>query len=85
MLTPSVNVVQSAFSEDQQGEISGLSRCISNLGSSLGTAVAGTILISTLTKHSYAAAMIALAFIGLIGLGATVRIPRQLAPATLHD
>ncbi len=34
MLTPSVNVVQSAFAEDQQGEISGLSRCISNLGSS---------------------------------------------------
>ena len=41
MLTPSVNVVQSAFPEERQGEISGLSRCISNLGSSLGTAVAG--------------------------------------------
>ena len=41
MLTPSVNVVQSAFPEELQGEISGLSRCISNLGSSLGTAVAG--------------------------------------------
>ena len=36
MLTPSVNVVQSAFTEDLQGEISGLSRCISNLGSSPG-------------------------------------------------
>jgi Major Facilitator Superfamily len=41
MLTPSVNVVQSAFPEDQQGEISGLSRSVSNLGSSLGTAIAG--------------------------------------------
>ena len=60
MLTPSVNVVQSAFAEEQQGEISGLSRCISNLGSSLGTAVAGTILVSGLDKASYAAAMIAL-------------------------
>ena len=50
MLTPSVNVVQSAFAEEQQGEISGLSRCISNLGSSLGTAVAGTILVSGLGK-----------------------------------
>ena len=50
MLTPSVNVVQSAFAEEQQGEISGLSRCISNLGSSLGTAVAGTILVSSLGK-----------------------------------
>jgi sugar phosphate permease len=42
MLTPSVNVVQSAFPEEQQGEISGLSRSVSNLGSSLGTAIAGT-------------------------------------------
>ncbi len=61
MLTPSVNVVQSAFPEDLQGEISGLSRCISNLGSSLGTAVGGTILVSSLAKSSYAAAMIVLA------------------------
>lgn len=45
MLTPSVNVVQSSFPEDRQGEISGLSRSISNLGSSLGTAVVGTILV----------------------------------------
>src|ERR1700761_271125 len=35
MLTPSVNVVQSAFPAKLQGEISGLSRSVSNLGSSL--------------------------------------------------
>ena len=35
MLTPSVNVVQSSFPEALQGEISGLSRSVSNLGSSL--------------------------------------------------
>ena len=75
MLTPSVNVVQSSFNEKQQGEISGLSRCISNLGSSLGTAVAGTILVSSLGKTSYAAAMIALALIGGIGLGAALVLP----------
>ena len=46
MLTPSVNVVQSSFPEELQGEISGLSRSISNLGSSFGTAIAGTILVS---------------------------------------
>ena len=46
MLTPSVNVVQSSFPEEHQGEISGLSRSVSNLGSSLGTAVAGTILVA---------------------------------------
>lgn len=37
MLTSSVNVVQSAFPEKDQGEISGLSRSVSNLGSALGT------------------------------------------------
>ena len=47
MLTPSVNIVQSSFPEQKQGEISGLSRSISNLGSSLGTAIAGTILVPT--------------------------------------
>jgi hypothetical protein len=44
-------------------------------GSSLGTAVAGTILVAGLDKGSYAAAMIVLAAIGLIGLGATMRVP----------
>jgi MFS family permease len=80
MLTPSVNVVQSAFPEDRQGEISGLSRCISNLGSSLGTAVAGTILISGLAKSSYAAAMIVLGLIGIVGLVATMLLPVQRTP-----
>jgi len=77
MLTPSVNVVQSAFPEAQQGEISGLSRCISNLGSTLGTGIAGTILVSSLDKNSYAAAMIVLAAFALVGLGAALKLPRQ--------
>ena len=77
MLTPSVNVVQSVFPEDLQGEISGLSRCISNLGSSLGTAVAGTILVAGLDKSAYAAAMLALAVIGFVGLGATMLVPSK--------
>jgi MFS family permease len=83
MLTPSVNVVQSAFPEKLQGEISGLSRSISNLGSSLGTAIAGTILVAGLAdpKRSYAVAMIVLAGMGLIGLGATIFIPSAEAPA----
>ena len=72
MLTPSVNIVQSSFGEKLQGEISGLSRCISNLGSSLGTAIAGTILVASLTKGGYGAAMITLAGIGLIGLAAAI-------------
>ena len=77
MITPSVNVVQSAFPEKLQGEISGLSRSISNLGSSLGTAIAGTILVAGLAdpKRSYGVAMLVLAVIGLIGLGAAFRLP----------
>ena len=89
MLTPSVNVVQSSFPEDRQGEISGLSRSVSNLGSSLGTAIAGTILVSGLTDQSYGLAMIALAVVGLIGLLAAMSLPAnppqptaEPAPAT---
>ena len=82
MLTPSVNVVQSAFPEAQQGEISGLSRCISNLGSTLGTGIAGTILVSSLDKTSYAVAMIVLAAFALIGLGAALKLPRQSVART---
>jgi MFS family permease len=81
MLTPSVNVVQSAFGEEQQGEISGLSRSVSNLGSSLGTAIAGTILVAGLSNHAYGWAMAVLAGIGVIGLGAATMLPRGHAPA----
>ncbi|MEV0297471.1 MFS transporter [Nocardia sp. NPDC050710] len=77
MLTPSVNVVQSSFGVDQQGEISGLSRSVSNLGSSLGTAIAGTILAAALTGRAYAAAMITLAVIGIVGLVAATLLPRR--------
>lgn len=75
MLTPSVNVVQSSFPEERQGEISGLSRSVSNLGSSLGTAIAGTILVSGLTDQSYGLAMIVLAVVGVIGLVAAMFLP----------
>jgi MFS family permease len=77
MLTPSVNLVQSSFPEERQGEISGLSRSVSNLGSSLGTAIAGTILIAAAASgnHSYALAMGALALIGLGGLAAAMFLP----------
>ena len=75
MLTPSVNVVQSSFPEERQGEISGLSRSVSNLGSCLGTAIGGTILVAGLSSHAYGVAMIALAVIGLIGLVAALFLP----------
>jgi MFS family permease len=80
MLTPSVNVVQSSFPESLQGEISGLSRSVSNLGSSFGTAIAGTILVAAISRGNaaYAWAMASLVLFGLLGLGAALRIPRQL-------
>ena len=83
MLTPSVNIVQSSFAEAQQGEISGLSRSVSNLGSCLGTAIAGTILVAGITatpERSYGLAMITLAVVGLIGLAAAVFLPAVLTP-----
>jgi predicted MFS family arabinose efflux permease len=91
MLTPSVNLVQSSFSEQQQGEISGLSRSVSNLGSSFGTAIAGTILVSDLASGNttYVIAMVVLVVFALIGLAAATRLPspaahdRSGAPAVL--
>jgi predicted MFS family arabinose efflux permease len=79
MLTASVNVVQSSFPEKDQGEISGLSRSVSNLGSSLGTALVGSVLVSKTIpgNHVYAAAIIVMVAIGLIGLGAALLIPRD--------
>ena len=82
MLTPSVNVVQSSFPEQLQGEISGLSRSVSNLGSSFGTAIAGTILVSDLASGntSYVVAMVALAVLAFIGLAAAIRLPSSRVP-----
>ncbi|HEY5261626.1 MAG TPA: MFS transporter [Solirubrobacteraceae bacterium] len=79
MLTPSVNVVQSSFPEERQGEISGLSRSISNLGSSLGTAIAGTILVSRASEgnKAYAFAIGALGVITLLGLVIALIMPAR--------
>jgi len=88
MLTPSVNIVQSSFAEEKQGEISGLSRSVSNLGSSLGAAIAGTILVAGITstpERSYALAMATLAVIGLVGLVAAAFLPSRLVPQTVQD
>jgi len=82
MLTPSVNVVQSSFGEEQQGEISGLSRSVSNLGSSLGTAIAGTVIVAGITvtpERSYALAMVVLAVVALAGMAAAAFLPRAFA------
>jgi Na+/melibiose symporter-like transporter len=84
MLTSSVNVVQSSFPDSDQGEISGLSRSVSNLGSSLGTALVGSILVAVALPAGkpYAAAFIMLLVFTLIGLVLAVLLPRQEAEST---
>lgn len=79
MLTSSVNVVQSSFPEKDQGEISGLSRSVSNLGSSLGVAIAGTVMVSSLAtgNEGYAWALIVLTVFAVIGLVAAVLLPSK--------
>ena len=88
MLTPSVNVVQSSFGKELQGEISGLSRSVSNLGSCLGTAIAGTILVAGITatpERSYGLAMAVVGVVGLVGLVAAVMLPSHLHAVTVQD
>jgi MFS family permease len=82
MLTASVNVVQSSFPDKDQGEISGLSRSASNLGSSLGTAFVGSVLVSELASgnKSYALALIVMGCFACIGLVAAVFLPKNTLP-----
>ena len=79
MLTASVNVVQSSFPDQDQGEISGLSRSVSNLGSSLGTALVGSALVAVKLPEGkpFAVALTMILVIALIGLVLAVLIPRQ--------
>jgi MFS family permease len=79
MLTSSVNVVQSSFPEADQGEISGLSRCVSNLGSSLGTALVGSALVAVKLPEGkpFAVGLTMMLVFTLIGLVLGVLIPRR--------
>jgi predicted MFS family arabinose efflux permease len=78
MLTSSVNVVQSSFPDTDQGDISGLSRSASNLGSSLGTTLAGSVLVAAKLPAGkpFALALATLAVFALIGLVIAFLIPR---------
>jgi MFS family permease len=83
MLTSSVNVVQSAFPERDQGDISGLSRSVSNLGSSLGVALAGSIMIAFGHPggRPYAASAATMLGFVLVGLVIALLIPKRSAEA----
>jgi MFS family permease len=83
MLTMSVNVVQSAFPEQDQGEISGLSRSVSNLGSSLGTSIVGSVLVVDLLagNKTFGLALIVMVVFSCIGLLAAILLPREARPS----
>ena len=78
MLTSSVNVVQSAFPETDQGDISGVSRSVSNLGSSLGVALAGSVLAgaSVAGNKSFALSLVIMTVIAMIGFVVALLIPK---------
>ena len=77
MLTSSVNVVHSSFPEKDQGEISGLSRSVSNLGSALGTAIVGSVLVTTAVPviKTWPLALITMVVFACIGLIAALLLP----------
>ncbi|HEY2549998.1 MAG TPA: MFS transporter [Streptosporangiaceae bacterium] len=79
MLTSSVNIVQSSFGDADQGDISGISRSVSNLGSSFGTALVGSVLVAVTLPEGRPFATSAGVLVGfaLIGLGAAVALPRH--------
>jgi MFS family permease len=84
MLTSSVNVVQSSFPDKDQGDISGLSRSVSNLGSSFGTALVGSALVAAKLPAGkpFAVALTMMLVFTLIGLVLGVLIPRKPIEAT---
>src|SRR4051794_5329222 len=86
MLTAPVNVVQSAWPESVQGDIPGVSRSVSNPGSSLGVAIAGSVLVAATTRGNppFLTAMIVVGAFALVGWVAALllpRTPRQTEPA----
>jgi MFS family permease len=84
MLTASVNLVQSASPAALQGDVSGVSRSVSNLGSSLGTALTGSVLVGAAIPGGgpFALALATLGVIALIGFVVAILIPRQTTHQT---
>jgi MFS family permease len=79
MLTASVNLVQSAWPEKVQGDISGVSRSVSNLGSSLGVAIAGSLIAGASASfgNAFFNAILVLGVFALVGFVAAILIPHN--------
>jgi MFS family permease len=84
MLTASVNLVQSAWPEEVQGDISGVSRSVSNLGSSLGVAIAGSLVAGASAPFGkpFALAIVILGLFAMVGWVAALLIPRTVPQQT---
>ena len=87
MLTASVNVVQSAWPETVQGDISGVSRSASNLGSSLGVALAGSVLVSATAAGNapFLTAIVVVGAFAVVGWLAALFLPRTPRTADAAD
>jgi MFS family permease len=81
MLTASVNIVQSAWPEEEQGDISGVSRSASNLGSSLGVAIAGSLLVIAAGGTPYATALVVIGGFAVVGWVAALLLPHSASPS----
>jgi MFS family permease len=78
MLTASVNLVQSVWPESVQGDISGVSRSVSNLGSSLGVAIAGSLVAGAIPGGGqYFSALVIVGGFAILGWLAALLIPRN--------
>jgi MFS family permease len=88
IMPASVTFVQSTSPEADQSAISGVSRAASNLGSSLGTAVAGSVLVVLVSggasyERGLVFALLAVGVASLVGFVATFFIPgRRHSAAT---
>jgi MFS family permease len=82
MLTASVNVVQSAWPDEVQGDISGVSRSVSNLGSSLGVAIAGSVLVAATAAGNapFLTAIVVVGAFAIIGWVAALLLPHEARP-----
>ncbi|WP_116450384.1 MFS transporter [Blastococcus litoris] len=78
MLTASVTVVQSAWPEGDQGDISGVSRSVSNLGSSLGVAIAGSVIVAATAQGNppFLTAIVVVGAFAIVGWVAALLLPR---------
>jgi MFS family permease len=87
MLTASVNLVQSAWPEQVQGDISGVSRSVSNLGSSLGVAIAGSLVAGASSPFGrpFAVAIVVLGILAMVGWVAALLLPRAAAVDTAPE